>query len=165
MKLLRGVAFTLLFLFLAGLVGAAWVYKTARVEIVSVEAGGTSTGEDSEGFEEIRRSIEEGTYTGTLFGAPEEWGNPEDYLYLTYHIQVKNNSLIPMERLEVVLTPVQGDILQFLQEDSVTLQPGEETTLEITLLTLRQTHPIRSLTLTCYGWGRCVTLTKTAGAE
>ena len=65
----------------------------------------------TEQFEALRADMDNDSLTGRVY-RKEALGNPEDYVFVTYSLRVKNVGFIPAEWIELVISPGDGDILE-----------------------------------------------------
>lgn len=107
---------------------------------------------------------------GTVFD--EKALKPMDGMgFLVYTLRVKNNGLLPAEMAEVQVSPEKGDVLAVSGDVSMgkdinegrRIAPGQTETLQLILLTGKDSHAVRTLTLTYYIWGHPFTVKKTCG--
>ncbi len=97
---------------------------------------------------------------GTAFVSSAH-GTAEEYGFLVYSVTLRNNGLLPAEMAEVQVSPIEGDVLAYSGQaslgqnvnQSVIVPPGGEKTLQLVLLTKRESHAVRDLIITYYIWG------------
>ena len=85
-------------------------YYGLRVQTGEMNAVVTPAANALEQFEALRTQMDNDSLTGRVY-RKEALGNPEDYVFVTYTVRVKNIGLIPAEWIELVITPGEGDIL------------------------------------------------------
>ena len=140
---------------LAGLTLA--LYITADVTVTDISC----TAEDAAGreaeFLAIREQARNGIFTGTLFGSAGDGetapGGAGEYLFYTYTMLVNNNTFLPMKTAEIQVSPMNEDILQLPESRQAMIPPRGQGTVQATILTRKESHPVRELTLTYYLWG------------
>lgn len=107
---------------------------------------------------------------GTVFD--EKAMQPSDAMgFLVYTLHIKNSGLLPAEMVEVQISPEKGDVLAVSGDVSMgkdinegrRIAPGQTETLQLILLTDRDSHAVRTLTITYYIWGHPFTVKKTYG--
>ncbi len=141
-------AFSLL-LVMIGLVG--YLFMTAEVQVVDIQAQGIAV--DPAELEQIRQSIEQETFYGTLFQKPLEWKDASEYINLTYTLRIRNNCLVPIDMIEVQVIPQSDDILQKADLKVKSLDLKSEGEIQVQILAPKNTHPIREMIVTYYLWG------------
>ncbi len=141
-------AFSLL-LVMIGLVG--YLFMTAEVQVVDIQAQGIAV--DPAELEQIRQSIEQETFYGTLFQKPLEWKDASEYINLTYTLRIRNNCLVPIDMIEVQVIPQSDDILQKADLKVKSLDLKSEGEIQVQILAPQNTHPIREMIVTYYLWG------------
>ena len=141
-------AFSLL-LVMIGLVG--YLFMTAEVQVVDIQAQGIAV--DPAELEQIRQSIEQETFYGTLFQKPLEWMDASEYINLTYTLRIRNNCLVPIDMIEVQVIPQSDDILQKADLKVKSLDLKSEGEIQVQILAPKNTHPIREMIVTYYLWG------------
>ena len=135
-----------------------YLFLTAEVRVVDVKAQGFSAADDRSAFEQLKQSIEDGTFQGTLFHKPQEWKNAEDYIYLTYTLRIRNDCLVPIDMIEAQVIPQASDVLQVADFSVHSLDLKSEGDLTVRVLTPKDASPVRELIVTYYLWGVSGTL-------
>ena len=153
MKGLKFIAIATFSLLLVVCILVGYLFMTAEVLIVDVTAHGIPAQNDSEAFENLKRSVEEETFYGTLYQKPLEWQDASEYVYLTYELTIRNNCLVPIDMLEVQVVPQTTDILQLPDLKVKSLDLKSEGTMTVQILAPKDTHPVRELIVTYYLWG------------
>ena len=162
---MKYVAWLLMLVLLLAIVGVGYVYVTAQVVAESTMVSFVSAGERADLVEDYRRRLENGTLHGTVFEERIE-GAPEDYLFLTYTVRLRNDCFIAADMVEMQVVPWDGfDILQPGDERARALQPRSRGDLSATVLSRWGTHSVREVVITYYMWGIPFTMRVTiAGA-
>ena len=145
------IALVALLIVMVGLVG--YLFLTAEIQVVEVNAKGISAASDVERFEALKESIQNDTFYGTLYQKPREWKDASEYVLLTYKLRVRNNCLVPIDMLEVQVVPNPNDIAQLPSLDVKSLDLKSEGEIEVQILTARESHSIRELLVSYYLWG------------
>ena len=74
--------------------------------------------------------------------------------FVDYTLRLKNPGLLPAEMVEMQLVTEAGDIAAYQDPAEVTIAPGGEATLSMTLLTGSRASLRRDVVITYYLWGR-----------
>jgi len=140
-------------LLLVMVVLVGYLFLTAEVQVVDIQAQGISAANDPAAFEMLKESIRQDTFYGTLYQKPVEWKDASEYVYLNYTLRVRNNCLVPIDMIEVQVIPQAGDILQVADLQVKSLDLKSEGDLTVKILAPKDTHPIREMMVTYYLWG------------
>ena len=154
------IASVSLLLVMACLVG--YLFLTAEVQVVDLKAQGT--GITAEELKNIQDAISEEMLTGTLYQEPLEWKDASEYIRLEYTIRLRNNCLVPIDMIEAQIVPQANDILQMADLDVRSLDMKSEGNLKASILTTKDTHPVREIIITYYVWGVSFSLKTMYGA-
>lgn len=130
-----------------------YLFLTAQVQVVDIQVKGTPAAADAQSFENLKNSVLDGTFQGTLYQKPLEWKAADEYVYLTYTIRLRNNCLVPIDMVEAQVVPQSSDILQMAQLDVRSLDLKSEGDLNVTILAPKDTHSVREMIVTYYLWG------------
>ena len=74
--------------------------------------------------------------------------------FVTYTLRMKNGGLLPAEMVEMQLVTEAGDIAAYQEPSAVSIGPGGEETISLTLLTASRSSLRRDLVITYYLWGQ-----------
>jgi len=129
-----------------------YLYLITNMEVVGVGCVATDPVNDTETFESLKAQVTTGTFTGTPFHT-DEIGDAGGYQYYTYTVRLKNRTFIDAQAVELQVTPMSDDVLQLPDESEHTLRSQATGDLSATILTTREAHNIRELTVTYYLWG------------
>ncbi|MBP3645376.1 MAG: hypothetical protein J6K55_03020 [Clostridia bacterium] len=151
MRGLKFAAIASFSLLLVMLLMVGYLFMTAEVQVTDIRAQGT--GITAEELAEIKTSIEENTFVGTLYQKPLEWKDASEYIYLDYSVKLLNNCLVPIDMIEAQIVPQSNDILQAGDLNVHSLDMKTEGDLKVRILTTKDTHPIREIIVTYYVWG------------
>lgn len=143
------IAAVSLLLVMALLVG--YLFLTAEVVVANISSSGVTPDEAT--FEQLKTSVDDGTFIGTLYQKPLEWKNAGDYVLLTYTLRIRNNCLVPIDMIEAQVVPQSTDILQLGDLAVHSLNMKSEGDLSICILAPKDTHPVREIVVTYYVWG------------
>ena len=136
-------------LVMVGLVG--YLFMTAEVQVIDIQAQGIAVAPAE--LDQIKQSIEQETFYGTLFQKPLEWKDASEYVNLTYTLRIRNNCLVPIDMIEVQVIPQSDDILQKADLKVKSLDLKSEGEVQVQILAPRNAHPIREMIVTYYLWG------------
>lgn len=153
MKGLKIAAIASVSLLLVMLVLVGYLFLTAEVQVMDVSSQGISAASNFERFEQLKASVIDGTFQGTLYQKPQDWKEASEYVYLTYTIRLRNNCLVPIDMVEAQVVPLSDDILQIGSFDVRSLDLKSEGDLTVQILAPKDTHPVRELIVTYYLWG------------
>ena len=78
---------------------------------------------------------------------------PEDYLFYTWNIHLENKSFLPIDTIEIQVTPMSGDVLLIGDTANHTLDRKDSADLSATVLTARSSHSVREAIVSWYVWG------------
>jgi len=152
---------------LVTLVGVGYLYMTTNIY---VEAAGVITVEASSQpalFASLRDQARLGAVVGTPFTGQTELGKNDDYQFCIYTVRLRNNCRVDAESVEVQISPMSGDVLQFTENDYLpvptltSVAAGGTGEASAVLLTTRGNHTIREATVTYCMWGIPFTLKTT----
>ena len=156
---MKPLAIILVILVLAAVIGVGYLYFTANVEVTFSEVIATDPLSQSDYFNSLKSSLESGTFIGTRYDTAP-LGDPDSYLFYTWTVHLENKSLLPVDTIEIQVTPMTGDVLAIgdtaehkLPGQSLA-SPGQSSAdLSVTVLTSRTMHSVREATVTWYVWG------------
>ncbi len=152
MRLLKGLAIglTVLLGLALGLVG--YFYATAKVTIEDIQASGMQASGDAARFEAVKAATAAETFEGTRF-TQDALGSAEDYAFITYTVRVSNQCLVPIDMIEVQIVPESGDVLQIGDYEVRSLNAKSRGDISATILTAKESQPLRNVIVTYYVWG------------
>lgn len=108
----------------------------------------------TEQFEALRAGMDNESLTDRVF-IKEALGNPEEYVFITYTLRVKNVGFIPAEWIELVVTPAEGDVLEMDGSSAQVLGAMSEGDLKAVVLRRGDgSDTARSAQVTYYALGR-----------
>lgn len=151
---------TVLILIVA-LVGVGYMYMTASIAVEAVGVVATDAPSQVTLFEELREQLRLGAVLGTPYVAAQELSDAENYQFYTYTVRLRNNCAVSADMVELQVTPMAGDILQIGSFTDVKLPAKQTADVSATILTDRNMHHIREVTVTYYIWGAPFTLKTT----
>ena len=135
------------------LVGVGYMYMTANIYVDAVGVTALEASAQPVHFAELRQQLRLGAVIGTPFVQAQELSDAENYQFLTYTIRMKNDTAVMADMLELQVTPMAGDILQIGSYHDVKLPARQTTDVTATILTDRNMHTIREVTISYYIWG------------
>ena len=144
------------------LVGVGYLYMTANVIVDSVTVVASEAQNQPVLFAELREQLRLGAVIGTPYVAAQELADAENYQFLEYTVLLKNNTFVTADMVELQITPMTGDILQVGSSTDVKVPAGQSAAASATILTDRNMHSIREVTVTYYIWGVPFSLKTTA---
>ncbi len=165
--IMKPVAIVLIIICLGVIVGTGYLYMSANIVVTATGCVATDASYLSASYEALKESLKQQTFSGTIFNAdlPD---NPEDALFLTYTVELKNNTFLPADIVELQITPLAGDMLQIAPLSDIVLQglvqwdwnpiqttlPAQSSVrVSATVLTKKDSHSIRDMKITWYQWG------------
>lgn len=160
---MKYVAWILILILVAGIVGVGYVYATAQVVVVATGVSGVAASEHEALFNDYKRRLENGTVHGTVY-QPYLEGEAEDYMFLTYTVRLQNNCFIDADMVEMQVVPWEGlDVLQIGEERPKKLTPRTTGDLSSTVLSKKGNNTVRQVVVTFYMWGMPFTVKETIG--
>ncbi len=149
---MRATAIILAVVCLAAIVLTGYIYFTANVYITDIECVAEEAAGQEELFGSLKAAAEKGICTGTLFSGGEI-GDAADYQFYTYTVHLQNATFVTAEVAEVQVTPMSADVLQTEQAQPISIPARGAGPVRATILTKRDMHNVRELTVTYYLWG------------
>ena len=149
---MKVAAILMLVVCLAALGGVGWLYLSASIEVAPVEVIATDALSQADYYALLKDQVEKDSFVGTRFSS-EPLTAPENDMFDTYTVRVTNRTFRPAEVIELQVTPVSGDLLQIGDTEEHSLSSGRSLDLSATILTGKQGHNVRELTVTWYIWG------------
>ena len=149
---MKPFAIILILLCFAALAGTGYLFMTAELTVTGTGCVAADALDLQETFQALREGVASGTFTGTLFHAPDS-EDPAAYQFYTYTIRLKNATFLPAKAVEIQIAPMDGDVLQIgdlTRHDLAARSIGD---FQATLLTTKEMHNIREITITWYFWG------------
>ena len=149
---MKPLAIILLVLFLAALAGTGWLYFSANVTVEEISCVAYAAQDQPAVFQALKDQLASNAFTGTPFDV-SDLGDPEDYQFFEYTLRLRNDTFLTAEVIEIQVTPMTGDVLQISDLDAHDLAPRSSGSFTAAILTTREMHNVRELTLTYYLWG------------
>lgn len=107
---MRFLAKFLAFIAIVALLATGYVIWAADVGVASQGYVVESAADRAETFENIKNAIRGGTDGITVYG-DGTIGNAEDYIFVTYTLQLRNRDVVPFEWVEMTVKNLPGDVL------------------------------------------------------
>ena len=149
---MKPLAIILVILCVAALAGVGWLWFSAELTVSGTDCLAADAMDQADAFRGLISSVADGSFTGTLFGAAGR-EQPEDCVYYTYTLRLRNATFLPARAVELQISPMEGDLLQLPALSRRDLAARSEGEFQVTLLTSREMHNIREITVTWYFWG------------
>jgi len=148
----KAAAIIVLILCLVAAVGVGYLYFTARLTVSVRECVATDAMTQTELFDRLKKQMETGTLIGTPFTTdlPE---SPEAYQFYSWTLRLENRTFLPADVIEIQITPLEGDVLQIGETAAYRLPARQTMDLSATILTRKDLHNVREITVTYYMWG------------
>ena len=135
------------------LVGVGYLYMNANIVVEATGVVATDAPSQEALFNDLKTQVRLGAVVGTPYVGQVELSGPENYQFYTYTVRLRNNCTVPADMIELQITPMSGDILQIGSFTDVKLPAGQSADVSATILTDKNMHPIRELSITYYIWG------------
>ena len=149
---MKPFAILLIILCIAALVGVGYLFVSANLSVTGIGCVATDALDASETFQSMIGAVAADTFAGTVFTAPDA-ADPAQYQFLTYTVRLKNNTFLPALAVELQISPMEGDVLQPGDTMRHDLAARSEGDFQVTLLTRKEMHNVREITVTWYFWG------------
>lgn len=159
---MKPLGIILIILVLVAIVGVAFLYFNAKLDIVFKECIATDGITQVDFFNNLKSEVNSSAFVGTRY-SNTGLGTADQYQFLTYTIQLANHTFLKAEVIEIRITPMQGDILQIGEISEHDLLSGQQMDLSATILTDRAMHSVREATVSWYFWGIPFTARLTLG--
>ena len=138
---------------IVALVAVGYMYMTANLYVEAVGVIAADAPSQLPLFEELREQVRLGAVLGTPYTTAQELSGAENYQFLTYTVRLRNDTAVPADMVELQVTPMAGDILQIGSYTDVKLPAKQTVDATATILTEKDMHPIREVTISYYIWG------------
>ena len=138
---------------IVALVAVGYMYMTANLFVEAVGVTAMDAPSQITLFEELREQVRLGAVLGIPYVTARELSGAENYQFLTYTVRLRNDTAVPADMVELQVTPMAGDILQIGSYTDVKLPAKQTVDATATILTEKDMHPIREVTISYYIWG------------
>ena len=159
---MKAAAIIIIVLCLAAVGGLGWLYLSSNISVSFVSCIATDAVTQPDYYNQLKKQISENSFTGTLF-SPDLPETPETCQFYTFNVRMENRAFIPAEVIELQVTPMKEDLLQIGDPDSRSLASGRSAEFSATILTTKEMHNVRELTVTYYVWGLPLSAKLTTG--
>lgn len=135
------------------LLAAGYVIWAAELKVAPAGAVIESAADRAEAFQNIYQSMQVGSADLEIFTAETIDPSPEQYMFVTYTLKVRNLNALPAEWMQLSITPEDGDVL--MVKPTVEDAPAfNEQLVTLVLLTSRNAADyVRTATLNYYVYG------------
>ena len=149
---MKPFAIILVVLVIAALAGLGWMFFSSRLDVSFESCATTDPLTQADVFSQLKESLENDTFIGTRYST-DPLSAPENYIFYTWTVDLRNNSFLPADVIEMQITPMSGDVLLIGDTAEHTLSPRTRGKLSATVLTARNSHSVREAIVTWYIWG------------
>lgn len=158
---MKVMAYIMVALLVVALAGVGYLYSTAGVDVNVAAIAADSCGTLPDTFSRFRTAQESDSVVGTVFSR-NKMGNAEGYNFVTYSVSVSNHSFLPVQSIFVQIIPESGDVLQIGNFADRSLENGQSTNCDATMISAAGIDYSRELKVTYYIFG--LPMTKTVQA-
>ena len=158
---MKVMAFIMAALLVVAFAGAGYLYSTAGVDVTVEAVTANSCGTLPDTFLRFRTAQESDAVVGTVFSR-NTMGNAESYNFVTYSVTVSNHSFLPAQSIAVQIIPQNGDVLQIGDFTDRSLENGQASHYDATMISAAGIDYSRELRVTYYLFG--IPMTKTVQA-
>ena len=157
-KAMKVLAIIALVATIAGAGAVLYGIKTLAPVVEQTQITVTPADQAQDVFDNAIRQVENGTFTGRVFAQMGEL-NAQDCAFITYTVRLSNKGFFPAEWVALDMQPAQGDLLQLDNVQANVLAGGSRGDIAATILHMGDTTDLkRSFTISCYVFGRKITL-------
>ena len=149
---MKPLAIILVILVVAALVGVGFLYFNSNMVVTFSSVIVTDPVNQQDAFNQLKSSLDSETFVGTRFST-SQLSSPDKYLFYTWTVHLENKSFLPVDSVEIQITPMSGDVLLYGDTSEHTLSSHSFSDLSATVLTSREMHSVREATVTWYVWG------------
>ena len=149
---MKYVAWLMVVLLLCAIGGIGYLYMTANIVVTSIALSTQPATDQQALFADLKARLENGSALGTVFQSAS-LGGPEEYAFYTYTLNLKNQSFLQADMLEMQIVPMDGDVLQLRQTQPRAIGSRGEGNISGAILTKAGNHAVREIIITYYVWG------------
>ena len=149
---MKALAIFLVLLLLAAIFGVGYLYFSSNLTAVFDSVVATDPVTQVDAFAQLKTSLENGTFVGTVYSS-SPLDEADSYLFYTWTVHLENKSFLPVDTIEVQITPMTGDVLRYGDTAEYTLAAKSSGDLSVTMITARTMHSVREAVVTWYVWG------------
>lgn len=159
---MKTIAIFLIVLCIVALAGVGFLCLSSDVEVIGVGCLATDPLDVPDYYQIMISQDQSGSLLATRFtDAPLP--DAVHSKFLTYTVRLKNNGFLKVEAVEVQITPMSGDLIQLGDTVKHDLNARSTGDIEAIILTEKESHNIRELTVTYYIWGIPFSVRTTSG--
>lgn len=161
-KAMRVLAIVVLIVTIAGAGAVLYGINTLAPVVEQTSVLVTPAAQAQEIYDAAVAQARDGTFTGRAFGGVAGL-EAQDCTFLTYTVRLHNRGFFPAEWIALEVQPVDGDLLQLDNFQANVLPSGSRGDVAATVLHLGDAQDTqRAFTVSCYVFGRKITLTGSA---
>ncbi len=139
--------------------GFLWTaYSGTQMEILSVTASVAPAVENEDLYNETRKHIQNGTFTGTVF-SDTEFIMPDGYQFVTLTVRMSNTGFFPQEWIRIEVQPGDAAIAQLPETRTPSLAARSRGEFSTTVLTRFGADTQHTVTVTYYVLGHAFSVT------
>ncbi|MDY5730201.1 MAG: hypothetical protein SPL05_01520 [Eubacteriales bacterium] len=161
MKALKYITLLLIMLTAAAIFYAGFIYLHCTVDIVQVQVNSTASTQAYERFASDVQAIQNKTIAGRVFSQIDD---TQDYYYVDYNVQIKNNLFVDMNAIELQILPKTGDVFQ-AEVAPAHIAKQSDGIVNATILSSKNNIGTRDLQISYYVWGIPFSMRYTYGAK
>lgn len=157
-KVLKVLAIVVLIITIAGAGAVLYGIRTLAPQVEQAQVTVTPASQAQAVFDHAMAQVGSGTFTGRVFSLPGE-PSAQDCTFVTYTVRLSNKGFFPAEWVALDMQPVEGDLLQLDNVQANVLAGGSRGDIAATILHAGDAADLqRSYTISCYVFGRKITL-------
>jgi len=155
---MKAFAIFLIVLCLAALGGIIYLYSVSDVAVTGLGCAVQDAADQADLFQSLRDAMAAETFTGTVYQSVFPEGEAGEYQFCTYRVRLENRTSAPAEVVEIQVSPEDGDVLMISDPRAWAparhdLPARSRDVFSVTILTRKDMHSIRDLTVTWYQYG------------
>ena len=157
-KGLKVLAIIVLIVTIAGAGAVLYGINSLAPVVEQTQVAVTPASQAQDVFDGVRNQLANGTFTGRVFAQPGEI-SAQECTFVTYTVRLANKGFFPAEWIALDVQPKDGDLLQLDNVQANVLASGSRGDIAATILRAGDMADTqRSFTITCYVFGRKITL-------
>lgn len=155
---MKYIAWFMVVLVVLAIAGVGYIYFTAQVTIGESAVQTLPATQQEELFNQIKHEVELQSFQGTMLSKEAIEEDISSYGFNTYAIEIKNQTFLPADTIEIQTVPSEFDVLQLKQENPLRIEKRSDGRIQATILTKQGTYATREFVITYYLWGLPFTL-------
>lgn len=159
---MKTIAILLVLTVLVAGTAIGYLYMSSNVSISEIRVIAVDAASQTEMFENLKLQMEQDRLIGTKF-ADLNSQNAEDYVFYQYNVTLQNDTAVDAEVAEIRIQPLDGDVLQIGDTQKHNIGSGSSGTVSGTILTKKEMHNVREITVSFHIWGLPFTLKRAYG--